>query len=148
MRFAMFERRRKTVKPISLEIVTGMMTTFSQCRSCTIVFDEAGLNEKIRQKVSDEYPPDFIEASQKLSEWIQELKQLYRHRLVIRLIDAKSFLGFYKSLRHRIRKYPGFIVDGKETCIGWDKKKLEDLLDKSIKTSILSRKQNLQPTLP
>jgi len=136
------------VKPISLEIVTRMLTTLGQCRACLIVFDEAGLNEKVHQNVDEEYPPDFIEESKKLSSWIQELRQLYKHRLSIRLIDAKSFVGFYKSLRHRIRKYPGFIVEGKETYIGWDKQKLEELLDKYIQASILSRKQNLQPTLP
>ena len=136
------------MKPISLEIVTRMMTTFGHCRHCNIVFDEAGLNEKIHQKASEEYPPDLIDESKKLSEWIQELRQLYKHRLSIRLIDAKSFIGFYKSLRHRIRKYPGFVVEGKETYIGWDKRKLEDLLDRYIKASILSRTQNFQPTLP
>jgi len=125
-----------------------MLTTLGQCRACSIVFDEAGLNEKVHQKADEEYPPDFVEESKKLSNWVQELKQLYRHRLSIRLIDAKSFLGFYKSLRYRIRKYPGFIVEGRETYIGWDKQKLEDLLDKYIKASILSRKQDLQLTLP
>jgi hypothetical protein len=136
------------VKPISLEIVTRMLTTFGQCRSCSIVFREAGLDEKIHQKADEEYPPDFIEETNQLFGWIQELKQLYKHRLAIRLIDAKSFLGFYKALRHRIRKYPGFIVEGKETYIGWDRQKLEALLDKHIKASILSRRQDLQPTLP
>jgi hypothetical protein len=125
-----------------------MLTTLGQCRACSIVFDEAGLNQKIRQKADEEYPPDFIEETKQLSSWIQELRQLYKHRLSIRLIDAKSFLGFYKSLRYRIRKYPGFIVEGKETYIGWDRQKLEALLDKHIKASILSRRQDLQPTSP
>jgi len=136
------------MKPISLEIVAGMITNLGHCRHCNIIFDEAGLNGKVHQKANEEYPPEFIEESKRLSEWIKELRQLYKHRLLIRLIEVKSFQGFYKSLRHRIRKYPGFIVEGKETYIGWDKQKLEELLDKYIKAAILSRKQNLQPSLP
>ncbi len=134
------------MKPISLEIVTGMISTLGQCRPCNIVFDEAGLSGKIHEKAIEEYPPDFISESKKLFEWIQELKGLYRHRLSIRLIDAKSLLGFYKSFRYRIRKYPGFIVNGKETYIGWDRQKLEDLLDRCIKASLPSGKQTFQPT--
>jgi hypothetical protein len=130
-------KRRTIVKPVSLEIVTRMLTTLGQCRACSIVFNEAGLNERLHQKSDQEYPPDLIEETQKLFGWIQELKQLYRHRLLIRLIDAKSLLGFYKSLRHRIRTYPGFIVEGKETYIGWDKEKLEQLLDKYMRLPAL-----------
>jgi histone acetyltransferase (RNA polymerase elongator complex component) len=39
-------------------------------------------------------------------------------------------LGIYKSLRHWIRKYPTFIVEGQETYAGWDKGQLENLLVK------------------
>jgi hypothetical protein len=46
------------------------------------------------------------------------------------VIDAQSILGFYKSLRHWVRKYPTFIVEGQETYTGWDKKQLETLLGK------------------
>ena len=48
----------------------------------------------------DEYPPDLKEDYLKLSEWIRELARIYQPRLCIKLIDAQSILGFYKSLRH------------------------------------------------
>jgi len=78
----------------------------------------------------DEYPPDLKEEYLKLSDWIQELIRIYEDRLLIKLIDAQSILGFYKSLRHWVRKYPTFIVEGQETYTGWDKKRLESLLVK------------------
>jgi hypothetical protein len=78
----------------------------------------------------DEYPPDLKEEYLKLSEWIRELTRNYKDRLLIRLIDAQSILGIYKSLRHWIRKYPTFIVEGQEAYTGWDKKRLESLLVK------------------
>jgi hypothetical protein len=78
----------------------------------------------------DEYPPDLKEEYLKLSEWIRELTRNYKDRLLIRLIDAQSILGIYKSLRHWIRKYPTFIVEGQEAYTGWDRKRLESLLVK------------------
>jgi hypothetical protein len=134
------------MRPISLEIVTRVLTTFDHCRHCEIFFDEAGLDKKFHQKEVNEYPPDLKEEFAKLSDWIRELTRLYKHRLLIRLIDAQSFLGIYKSLRHRIRKYPTFIVEGKETYAGWDKNQLEGLLDKHIKASLLSRHRRMEPT--
>jgi hypothetical protein len=78
----------------------------------------------------DEYPPDLKEDYLKLCDWIRELTRLYKDGLLIKLIDVQSILGLYKSLRHWVRKYPAFIVEGKETYTGWDKKRLESLLVK------------------
>ena len=76
----------------------------------------------------DEYPSDLKEEYLKLSDWIRELTRIYKDGLIIKLIDAQSILGFYKSLRHWVRKYPTFIVEGQETYTGWDKKELETVL--------------------
>jgi len=135
------------MKPISLEIVTKVMTFFNHCRHCEVIFNQTGLDRKFHQKEMDEYPPDLKEEYLKLSDWIQELTRLYKHRLLIRLIDVQSPLGIYKSLRHWIRTYPTFIVEGKETYTGWDKSQLESLLDKYIKNSLPSKRRSLQPTL-
>jgi len=89
-----------------------------------------GLDQKFHQKETGEYPLDLREEYVKLSNWILELTRLYKHRLFIRLIDVQSPLGIYKSLRHWIRKYPTFIVEGEETYTGWDKGRLESLLVK------------------
>jgi hypothetical protein len=83
----------------------------------------------------------------KLSDWIRDLNRLYKHRLSIRLIDVQSLPGIYKSLRHRIRTYPTFIVEGKETYAGWDKSRLESLLDKYIKNALPLKDRGLQPSL-
>jgi len=95
----------------------------------------------------EEYPSDLREEYAKLWEWIRELTRLYKHRLLIRLIDAQSPLGIYKSLRYRIRTYPTFIVEGKETYAGWDKDRLESLLDRYIKSSLPSRHRSPEPSL-
>jgi len=135
------------MKPILLEIVTKVISSFGQCRRCKILFDEAGFDQKFHQKEMDEYPTDLKEEYTKLSVWVQELNRLYKHRLSIKLIDVQSPLGIYKSLRYRIRTYPTFIVEGKETYAGWDKSQLEELLDKYIQNSLPSKHRSLQPSL-
>ena len=124
------------MRPILLEIVSKVLTTFDHCRHCEIFFDQAGLNKKFHQNEMDEYPSDLKEEYVKLSDWIRELRRLYKHRLLIKLIDIQSPLGIYKALRHRIRAYPTFIIEGKETYAGWDRNHLEDLLDRYIKVSL------------
>jgi len=135
------------MRPILLEIVSKVLTTFDHCRQCEIFFDQTGLNQKFHQNEMNEYPSDLKEEYVKLSDWIRELRRLYKHRLLIKLIDIQSPLGIYKALRHRIRTYPTFIVERKETYTGWDKSKLEGLLDKYINASLPSTYRSIQMRL-
>jgi histone acetyltransferase (RNA polymerase elongator complex component) len=136
------------MKPILLEIVTRVLTHFDHCPHCEFFFEEAGLDKKFHQKEMEEYPLDLKEEYLKLSNWIRELTHLYKHRVIIKLIDVQSLMGIYKSFRHRIRTYPTFIVEGRETYAGWDKNRLENLLDKYIKAMNQSSQQSLRPALP
>ena len=121
------------MRPIRLEIVTNVITHYDHWRHGETLFVEAGLDQKFHQRETDEYPLELKEEYLRLSDWIRELAQLYKHRLFIQLIDVQSPLGIYKSLRHWIRKYPTFIVEGQETYTGWDKRQLESLLVKYTK---------------
>lgn len=125
------------MKPVLLEIVTKLITFEDHCGHCKILFDEAGIEETIYQKEIEEYPPEIKEESIKLYQWIRELRHLYRHRLLIKLIAAQSLLGFYKSLKYGIRTYPSFIVEGKEVYSGWEKGRVEELIDQYLKSSSL-----------
>ena len=82
-----------------------------------------------------DYPAELQEELVKLGDWLSELCRLYRHRITIRLIDAKSPFGLYKSLLHRIRRYPTFIIEKKAVYSGWDRKKIEEMLDTHIQTA-------------
>jgi hypothetical protein len=134
------------MKAILLEIVSRVLTSYDHCHRCAILFDEAGLQKEFNENLLEGYPQDLREECAQLSDWIRELSGLYKHRLVIKIIDAHSPVGMVKCLRHWIRKYPTFIINGKETFVGWDKDKLEGLIDKHIQTSIAARKQSLPIT--
>jgi hypothetical protein len=127
------------MNPIRLEIVAPMLSTVDMsCRGCASIFGSLGLRSKYHHDCANEYPDDWKFAVAYLSEWIADLSRLYRHRIMIRIIDAQSPHGLWKQLRHRVFKFPAFIVDNKKTYIGWEYAELEALVDDSIKRQALS----------
>jgi len=119
--------------PVLVEIVAPVLWSMDMsCRGCGIAFDVAGLKEKDRSACLDSYPEEWKIATAHLSDCIREISRLYRHRVKIRLIDAQSPLGLWKQIRHKVRKCPAFIIDRKETYVGWDSRELETVIDQRI----------------
>ena len=102
------------MKPLTVEVVSNLITAFGGCSRCELVLNEAGVNARARYQDMADYPAELQEELAKLGDWLSELCRLYRHRISIRLIDAKSPFGIYKSLLHRIRRYPTFIIEKKD----------------------------------
>jgi hypothetical protein len=82
-----------------------------------------------------EYPLDLLEEQQNLSTLVVELISHFRDDLAIHIIDPQSLKGIITSIKYRVRKYPTFIIDGKEFVIGWNRGRLDD----AIKTGLSSR---------
>lgn len=94
--------------------------------------DQVGLKKKKDNLILNEYPAEVKEDYLYLSNWIRELSQKYGPKILIKIIDAQSLLGFYKSIRHRIFRYPGFIINNKQKYTGKDKGRLEALLNQEM----------------
>lgn len=56
----------------------------------------------------------------RLSEWVRNIRKVHGQWVVIRIVDPQSLGGFWKVLRHRVRRYPTFFVDGGERVVGWE----------------------------
>lgn len=123
------------MKAISIEVVSNLLTTYSHCTRCEIIFRESGLGREVNKGDIEDYPTELKDEVLKLSDRIGELKQLYKHRIQIRLTDAQSPRGIYKSLIHRLRQYPAFIIEKKDVYIGWDRERIEELVDKYLKVA-------------
>lgn len=121
------------MKPIAVEVVSKVLTSYAQCGRCSLVFDRTDIQEKVRIMDMKEYPEDLREELARLSEWLRELLHLYKHRITIRIINAQSLLGIYKAIRHRISRYPCFIVGHRDTYAGWDRERLEAIIDAHIR---------------
>ncbi|MFQ6079697.1 MAG: hypothetical protein ACE5NJ_11275 [Thermodesulfobacteriota bacterium] len=123
-------RRGLSVKPIKVEVINLMLTVQTEeCKNCRLIFEETDMKRKFADKEMNEYPEDVKEDVVRLSNWIRELAHLYSHRIQIKVIDALSPLGVYKTVRHRIREFPTFIIDRREKYSGWDKEALGEILN-------------------
>ena len=120
------------MKPITLEVISLVLGIFATWTHCEYVTDQLGLKEKRDNQDLNEYPEDLKEDYLFLSGWVKELSQKYREKILIRIIDAQSFQGFYKSIRYRAFHYPAFIINGKKKYTGKDKEQLESLLHEEI----------------
>ncbi len=67
-----------------------------------------------------------------LSGWIKELSRKYGRNILIRVTDAQSLQGFYKSIRYWAFRYPAFIINGKKKYMGKDKVRLDSLLREEL----------------
>lgn len=94
--------------------------------------DQVGLKQKKDNMILNEYPQEVKEEYLFLSTWIRELSQKYGPKILIKIIDAQSLLGFYKAIRHWIFRYPAFIINNKKTYSGKDKNYLDALLQEQM----------------
>jgi hypothetical protein len=78
------------------------------------------------------YPPEIVEQVEYLTAWLQGLAAQYGDRLHIRIVDPQAMEGFFKSLRHWIRRYPAFIINRRRKQAGWDSAAVERLLADEI----------------
>ena len=67
----------------------------------------------------NEYPEETKADYLRLSEWVRSLQKSHGDRVQIRIVDPQSLFGFWKVLRHRIRRFPTFFVSG-ERIAGWE----------------------------
>jgi len=71
----------------------------------------------------------LLEEHQQLSALVVELIKRFRDGIVIHVIDPQSLPGIFKSIRYRVRKYPAFIIDGKELVVGWNRAALDSAIE-------------------
>lgn len=121
------------MKPLLVEVVVNLITAYGTFAPCELMLSEAGADSRPHRRDVAEYPAEIRRDFVKLNEYLRDLSRLYRHRLSIRLIDAASFLGFYKSIIHRLGSYPAFIVEKKDVCVGWDRRRIEELIDARLR---------------
>jgi len=118
---------------VRVEIIAYAPTAFYHCQHCEVVFDEAGVGRRIHdEQLAGALPDDLLHDYQALSDWARALAESYCGRVVVKVIDAASVEGFYKSLRHRVRRYPAVVVEGRDSCIGLDAAAVRRLIDRYL----------------
>jgi hypothetical protein len=87
-----------------------------------------GIRQKVQREMADTGLPDDLKREfHQLSEWAHTLPSRFGHRVRLRLIDAASIEGFFKSLLRQFGRYPAFTVEG-QRYVGADFTRVDDLI--------------------
>lgn len=126
-------QERAPAKTVRVEVIAYAPTAFYHCQHCEVAFREAGFGERIRaEQLTHALPEDLLQDYQALSDWVHALTEYYCGRVVVKVIDAASVEGFWKSLRYGVRRYPAVIVEGREKCSGIDSATVRHLIERFL----------------
>ena len=107
--------------PLMVEIIAYAPTAFYHCTHCEVAWREAGVTNRIHtEQVTSSLPPDLAEEYQILSDWVRNMAKRYCDQLLIKVVDAASLEGFFKTLRYRVRRFPAVIVAGEARFLDGD----------------------------
>lgn len=95
----------------------------------------AGLGRKVHQEqLASGLPEDLFQEFHRLSEWAQTLTAKFGKRIAVRVVDAASVEGFFKSLLGRFGRYPAWRV-GRERYVGSDFSRVDALIAAELAAS-------------
>lgn len=117
-----------SMSKVSVTVIAPVLTNFFHCLHCEQLFHHSGISQKMHQGVLEEYPEDAKQEAAKLADLVFNLARQYGDKINLRVIDPQSLHGFFLSLRHWVRHYPTFIIDGHKAYIGEDYLGLERVL--------------------
>lgn len=106
--------------PINLEVIAPLISGAKHCQHCQIFMEDAGISQRVQEEEWNSFPEEMWRDYTRLSQIVRDLSGRYGEQLRITLIDPYSPMGLWKSLRHWVRAYPTFIVNGRAKYAGWD----------------------------
>lgn len=123
-------------KPILVKVLAYAPTQFYHCQHCEVVWQQVGAGERFHlEQLETSIPEDLQREYADLSEWIRDTVETYGGRVVFKVIDVASIEGFVVSLRNGVRRFPAFIIDGKDKHTGTDLARARELIDARINSS-------------
>ncbi len=106
-------------EPLMVEIIAYAPTAFYHCTHCEVAWREMGASNRIHEEqMESSLPKDLILEYQAISEWVKQVFREHCDRVVIKVIDAASIEGVYKSLKYKARRFPAVIVGQKSRFMG------------------------------
>lgn len=106
-------------KPLLVEIIAYAPTAYYHCTHCEVAWREMGANNRIHEEqLESSLPTDLIEEYETVSNWVKEMFRVHCDAVVLKVIDAASIEGFYKSLKYNAHHYPAVIVNQKTRFLG------------------------------
>jgi hypothetical protein len=113
---------------VHVDVIYPLPEGWGICLSCEMLMAHANLDQAPHERGLEEYPPEWREEFQHLSDIVMSLSNRYQDSIFFRIWDPRSLQGLMKSIRYRVRRYPTFIVEGREKVTGWNVEQLEQLI--------------------
>jgi hypothetical protein len=105
--------------PLVVEIIAYAPTAFYHCMHCEVAWREMGVDNRIHQEqTQNSLPQDLAQDYQRVSDWVRELFRRHCDQVMVKVIDAASVEGFFKTLRFGVHHYPAVIIEGKSRFSG------------------------------
>ncbi len=106
-------------KPLEVEILAYAPTAFYHCTHCEVAWTETGRMQRVHEEqLESSLPSDLMQDYRAISDWVREIFRVHCDRVVVKVIDAASIEGFYKSLKYGTRRFPVVIVNGEARFSG------------------------------
>lgn len=106
-------------EPLLVEIIAYAPTAYYHCTHCEVAWREMGATNRIHEEqMESSLPDDLIQEYQTVSDWVKEMFRIHCDAILLKVIDAASIEGFYKSLKYNARRYPAVIVNHRARFLG------------------------------
>ena len=106
-------------KTLMVEIIAYAPTAYYHCTHCEVAWREMGATNRLHEEqMQSSLPQDLRREYETVSAWVKEMFRVHCDRIILKVIDAASIEGFYKSLRYNTRRYPAVIVNRNARFIG------------------------------
>jgi hypothetical protein len=113
---------------VNVEVIAPLISGVRHCPHCQPYLEDAGISTPVQREEIGSYPEEMWRDYTRLSGLVRDLVTRYGNQLRIVLIDPHTPMGFVKCVRHWIRTYPTFIVNGRAKYTGWDERSVDTLL--------------------
>jgi hypothetical protein len=71
----------------------------------------------------------------RLWQLLDAVSNRFHSRITVYIVDPVSFQGLFKITRHRIRRFPTFLIGGREKYSGWDLDELSRRIEARLQSS-------------
>ena len=122
------------MEPVTVQVITYAPTVFRHCQHCEVAIAGVGLGERIhRAEAANALPDDLLRDYQRVSDFVHSLLERHGRNVRVSVIDAASIEGVWQSLRHRVRRYPAVVVDGRDRLVSTDFDAIERVIEQRLR---------------
>jgi hypothetical protein len=121
---------------MQVEILAYAPTEFYHCQHCELVWHSVGFGQRIRaEQRRAALPADLQAEYTAIADWVDASCARYGDRLRVRVVDVASLEGVFKAIRHRVRRFPAFVLNGNDRIIGFDRQRLDAALARCLESA-------------